>query len=110
MNDIMKIINSFEESRFLIKNVSKKFENEGKEQKGGFLGMLLDILGAILLGNFLKSKDTIRAGRGTIKAGQYFWCSDPLSNFDIQKCYQNELYFFFFFSRNNLPKTRGRMW
>ena len=32
MNDIMKIINSFEESRFLIKNVSKKFENEGKEQ------------------------------------------------------------------------------
>ena len=34
--------------------------------------MLLDILGAILLGNFLKSKGTIRAGRGTIKAGQYF--------------------------------------
>ena len=110
MNDIMKIINSFEESRFLIKNVSKKFENEGKEQKGGFLGVLLDILGAIWLGNFLKSKGRIRAGRGTIKAGQYFWCSDPLSNFDIQKCYQNELNFFCVYSRNNLPKARGRMW
>ena len=109
MNDIMKIIKSFEESGLLIKNVSKKIKNEGKEQKGGFLGMLLGILGTILLGNLLKSKGTIRAGRGTIKAGQYFWCSDPLTNFDIQKCYQNELKFFCVYSRNNLPKTKGRM-
>ena len=71
MNDIMKIIKSFEESGLLIKGVSETIKNEAKEQKGGFLGMLLDILGASILGNLLTSqgRGTIR---GTIRAGQYF--------------------------------------
>ena len=64
MNDIMKIINSFEESGLLIKSVSERNKNEAKEQKGGFLGMLLDILGASILGNLLTSQ-----GQGTIRAG-----------------------------------------
>ena len=64
MNDIMKIIKSFEESGLLIKGVSETNKNEAKEQKGGFLGMLLDILGASILGNLLTSQ-----GRGTIRAG-----------------------------------------
>ena len=34
--------------------------------------MLLGTLGAILLGNLLTSKDTIRAGEGTIRADQDF--------------------------------------
>ena len=39
MNNIIKIIKSFEE---LVKGVSKKtIKNEAKEQKGGFIGMLL---------------------------------------------------------------------
>ena len=41
MNDIMKIIKSLEEAGLLIKGVSETIENEAKEQKGGFLGMLL---------------------------------------------------------------------
>ena len=64
MNDIMKIIKSFEESGLLIKGVSETNKNEAKEQKGGFLGMLLDILSASILGNLLTSQ-----GRGTIRAG-----------------------------------------
>ena len=36
-------------------------KNEAKEQKGGFLGILLGILDASLLGNLLTCKDTIRA-------------------------------------------------
>ena len=40
MNDIMKIVKSLEEPGLLIKNVSETIENEAKEQKGGFLGML----------------------------------------------------------------------
>ena len=64
MNDIMKTIKSFEESGLLIKSVSETNKNEAKEQKGGFLGMLLDILGASILGNLLTSQ-----GRGTIRAG-----------------------------------------
>ena len=42
MNDITKIIKSLEESGFFDKKVlAKQSKNETKEQKGGFLGMLL---------------------------------------------------------------------
>ena len=51
MDDIMKIIKSLEESGFLIKSVNETIKSETKEQRGGFLGMLLDTLGVSLLGN-----------------------------------------------------------
>ena len=53
MNDITKIIEALENSGILLKGVSKTIENETKEQKGGFLSMLLGILGALSLGNLL---------------------------------------------------------
>ena len=62
INDIMKIVKSLEEFGLLIKSVSETIKNEAKEQKGGFLGMLLGTLGASLLGNLLTGKGTIRAG------------------------------------------------
>ena len=68
-NEELKIVKSLEESRLLIKEAIK---NEGKEQKRGFLSMLLGALGASLLGNLLTSKNTIRAGEGTIRADQDF--------------------------------------
>ena len=42
-----------EESGLLIKGFSQAITNEAKEQKGGFLSMLLGRLGASLLGNVL---------------------------------------------------------
>ena len=72
MNDIMKIVHSLEESGLLIKGVSRTIKNKAKEQKGRFLGMLLETLGASLLGNLLTGKGTIAAGGGMIKAGQGF--------------------------------------
>ena len=69
MNDIIKTVKSFEESDLWIKGVRKTIENEAKEQKEGFLGMLLGTLCATLLGNLLTSKNTIRADEGTIRAG-----------------------------------------
>ena len=72
MNDIMKIVQSLQESGLLIKGATETIQNEAKEQKGGFLGMLLDILGASLVGNVLTGKDAIRAGEGAIRAGQKF--------------------------------------
>ena len=42
MNDIMKVVQLFRASGLLIKGVSQTIKNEAKEQKGGFLGMLLD--------------------------------------------------------------------
>ena len=47
-----------------MKGVTKTIKNETKEQKGGFLGMLLGTLGANLLGNMLVGKGIIRVGYG----------------------------------------------
>ena len=66
MNDIMKIVKFLEESGLLIKAVSETIQNEAKEQKVGFLSMLLGTLGASSLENLLTGKDTIRASEGTI--------------------------------------------
>ena len=51
MNDIMKIVQDLEDSNILLKGVTKTIKNETKEQKEGFLSMLLGTLGASLLGN-----------------------------------------------------------
>ena len=45
-------------------------QNEVKEQKGGFLSMLLGTLGASLLGNILAGKGINRAGEGIVRAGE----------------------------------------
>ena len=45
----MKIVQSLEESGLLIKGVSETIKNKAKEQKVGFLGILLSTLGATLL-------------------------------------------------------------
>ena len=72
MNDFMKIVTSFEDSGLLIKRISETIKNEAKEQKGGFLRMLLGTLGASLLGNMLASKGVMRADEDMIRAGQDF--------------------------------------
>ena len=61
MNDIMKIVQALEDSNILLKGVTKTIEKESKEQKGGFLSMLLGTLGASLLGNLLSGKGIVRA-------------------------------------------------
>ena len=63
----MKIIQALEDSNILLKGVNKTIKNEAKEQKGGFLSMLLGTLGASLLGNILAGKGIVRAGSGSKK-------------------------------------------
>ena len=67
MNDIMKIVQALESSNILLKGVTKTIKNETKEQKGGFLSMLLGTLGVSLLGNLLAGKGIVRAGSGNKK-------------------------------------------
>ena len=70
MNDIMKIIEALKNSGILLKGISKTIENETKEQRGGFLTMLLGTLGASLLGNLSTGgKGIMRAGDGIVRAG-----------------------------------------
>ena len=56
VDDIMKIGKIFEESGLAITGVRKTIKNEEKEQKGGFLKMLLRTIGASLLKNLLTGK------------------------------------------------------
>ena len=74
MNDIIKIVKSLEDSGVLLKGVSETIQPEAKEQRGGFLSMLLGTLGASLLGDVLSKglsgRGVIRAGDGTIRAGE----------------------------------------
>ena len=60
--NIMKIVQALQDSDILIKGVTRTIKNETKEQKGGFLSMLLGTLGASLLGNLLTVKGIVRAG------------------------------------------------
>ena len=63
MNDTMKIVKSFEESRLLIEGVIQTINNEAKEQKGEFLSMVLGTLGASLLGKQEKAQlEQVKAG------------------------------------------------
>ena len=67
MNDIMKMVQALEDFNILLRGVTKTIKNETKEQKGWFLSMLLDTLGASLLGNILAGKGIIRASSGNKK-------------------------------------------
>ena len=73
MDGILKIVKSLEDSGVLLKGVSETIQHESKEQRGGFLSMLLGTLGASLLGDILSKvlsgKGVIRSGEGIIRAG-----------------------------------------
>ena len=108
----MKI--QIEDSNVLLKGVTKTIKNETREQKGGFLSMLLGTLGASLLGDLLtknlSGKGTVRAGEGFLRAGEgikkkALMPAHPLTNFEIQEYYKNEPRFNGVYSRDNLLKT-----
>ena len=77
INEIVKIFKLLEESGLLIKGVSKKIKNEAKEQKDGFFRVLIDTLGATLLGDILIGKSTVRAAQAFIMP------PNPLTKFEM---------------------------
>ena len=70
----MKIVKSLENSGLLLKWISETINSEAKEQRRGFIGMLLSTLDTSLLGNMLARKGVLRAGKGTNRAGWGFQC------------------------------------
>ena len=72
INDIIKIVESPKDSGLLFKGVTETVQNEVKEQKGGFLSMLLGTLGVSLLGNLLTEKGAIATSQeqGVYRAGK----------------------------------------
>ena len=67
IKNIIKSIQALEDSNILLKGVTKTIKNETKEQKGGFLSLLLGTIGASLLGNLLAGKEILSAGSGNKK-------------------------------------------
>ena len=122
MKNIMKIIKALENSGILLKGVGKAIKSETKEQRGGFLSMLLGTLGASLLGNLLTGgKGIMRAGDGIVRAGEGNVVSRAkgegskrknlnsllpfhllTKNIEISEYYKNEPRFNGVYSRNNL--------
>ena len=76
----MKIVKSLKDLGLLIKGVTKTIENQTEEQRGRFLSMLLGTLDASLLGNMWT----------TDQSKQFLISPYFLTNFEIQKYYQNE--------------------
>ena len=73
MDDLIETVKSLEDSvslGFLLKGVTESVQNEVKEQRGGFLSMLLGALGASLLGNLLAGKGIQRAGEEIVRADE----------------------------------------
>ena len=73
MQDLLKIVKSLEDSGILLDGIIETVKNEVKEQKDGFLSMLLGTLGASLLGDLLtknlSGRRVIRVGEGIIRGG-----------------------------------------
>ena len=110
---ILEIVKSLKEPGLLLKRVSETIKNEAKEQKGGFLVMLLGKLDASPLGNMLAGKGVMRPGEGTVRVGygskrylikkNFLIPPHPLINFEIKMYYQNEPRCNGVYSRDNLP-------
>ena len=73
MQDLLKIVKSLEDSGILLHGITETVKDEVKEQKRGFLSMLLATLGASLHGDLLtknlSDRGVTRAGEGTIRVG-----------------------------------------
>ena len=59
MNNIMKIVKSLEQSGLSVKGISETIKNQSKEQKVGFVGMLLGTLAASILRSALTGRGVI---------------------------------------------------
>ena len=70
MDDLIQIVKPLEDSGLLLKDFTESVQNEIKEQKGGFLSMLLGTLDGSLLGNLLAGKGVNRKGKGVHRAGE----------------------------------------
>ena len=64
------MVKSLEDYELLLNGVTESVKNEVKEQRRGFLSMLLGTLGASLLGNLLSGKGINKKGKGIHIAGE----------------------------------------
>ena len=95
MNYVMKIVKSLEESDLLIKSFSETIKNHVKEQKGGFLRMLLGTLDASIPCQkiFQQVKAQLELVKARLELVSIYNAAHLLTNFELQKYIPKELKF-----------------
>ena len=78
IDDIIRTIQSLENSGVLIDEVSETVKHEIKWQEGRFLGILLGTSFASILGNMLTLKGAIRAVNEVVRAGTRYNAMDHM--------------------------------
>ena len=69
MDDIIKIVQASENEGILVGGVTKTVKTDIKNQSGNGIGMILDILGASLLGNLLSGRRLYRSSHEIRRSG-----------------------------------------
>ena len=104
MNDIMKIVQALEDSTILLKGVTKTIKNETKEKKRRILEHVIRYSRSKFVSKFIIKKRNCK--NWLWKWNRFLIKLHPLTNFEIQECYQNEARFNGVYSRNNLPEKK----
>ena len=116
MNDIMEIFYTLEDCNILFKGVTETIKNDKRILRNTSRNSRIN-----LARKFIIRKGIVRAGSENKRkwiCKSWLWrrmgfliLPRPLTNFEIQKYYQNELRFNGVFSRDNLPKaTKDRVY
>ena len=112
LDDMTKIVKALEDSDVLMKRITETLKNDIK--KGGAL-LLISILLGTLGASLLTGRGMYRFGnhgQGLFRVGQGIRKKSltpfhPLTNFEIQECFEDESRFNGVYSRNNLPKLKN---
>ena len=100
----MKIVEALEDSNILLKGVTKTIKSETKEQKKRILKHVVGYFRSYSVRKFIKRKKNCKSCFWKQKRTGFLIPSHPLTNFEIQKYYQNKPRFNGFFPRDSLPK------
>ena len=78
IDDVIRIIKSLVNSGILLDGVRETVKHEVKKPERGFLGMLLETLGASVFGNILTRKGVMRAGKGVAREARGYNNMNPM--------------------------------
>ena len=93
MNNIMKIVQTLEDSNISLKGITKTIEKETKKKKkkGEFLRMFLGTLGTSFLGNMLTGKGILRVVYGNKEGKRMLKADDRSKDPQVKKRFDSTI-------------------
>ena len=102
VHDIMKIVQTLEDSNILLKGVTKTIKNEAKEQKRRIVKPVIRYFRSKFVRKHVSRKMTCKSWLW--KRKEFLMPPHPFTNFEIQKYYENEPRFSGVYSTISLKK------